>query len=343
MKNCFRLIIQLLALLCCAANAVAQQRDGRGGVELGLELTSELQATHRGDFNNANLLRLRVSLPVSRSVTIDVASLSTLMTAEESIGGDLQTFSNIDAINIPFALSVCGIGLQIGKRNSLFMGIRNMNEDYFCSDVTSLFTNSSCGIYPTISANCAIANYPMASVGMHYCYDADRIKVQASVYNGAGYHHISGREKVFRFSPKDDGIFGVAEVAYRNAGSFYSLGTALHTDDDTKTMPWIYFEQYLCRNLTLIAGYSHAFAEDAECSDFAGLGFRYQAKRCELGMFTDIACFDGGNEYATELTCKIPLSSIIYIQPTVHFIATPSADGRSTFCSAALLRLGIAL
>ena len=33
------------------------------------------------------------------------------------------------------------------KKARLFVGVRNVNEDFFTSDVTSLFTGSSCGIF----------------------------------------------------------------------------------------------------------------------------------------------------------------------------------------------------
>lgn len=317
----------VLASICffCAAKVMAQKNDKRE-IEFGMELTSELQGTHAGDYNFVNLLRLGVSLPISSSLRIDAASLSTCMTAQESIGGDLQTFSNLDAGNIPFALSVCNFVLNVCDRHSLFFGIRNMNEDYFCSDVTSFFTNSSCGIYPTISANYPIANYPVASMGVHYRYeDEDRhFAVQASLYNGTGYNRFTGRDNVFRVCPKDDGVFGIAEVSYNHGGSRYFLGNALYCKEGISATPWFYAEQGVTPHLTLLAGYSHAFGADIECMDFIGLGALYRLGKCQLGAFTDYANFVGRNEFATELTCKIPISGQIDIQPTAHLITYDS-------------------
>lgn len=330
--------IFLVVYCLCIADVMAQNDDTRK-VELGAELTSELQATDKGNYNFANLLRLEVSLPISSSISIDAASISAYMTADESIGGDIQTFSNIDAGTIPFTLSICNVAWQVNDRHTLYAGIRNMNVDYFTSPATSLFTNSSCGIYPTISANYPIANYPVASVGIHYRYrstssltERDGVGIQASLYNGTGYNRFTGRDNIFRFCPEDDGIFGLTEVTYTRGGSFYSLGNALYCKEGISATPWLYTEQSISRSLTLLAGYSHAFSADAVCKDFIGCGITYQLGRCQLGAFTDYAHFAEGDEYATELTCRIPIFQHMDIQPTTHLIAF---DGR-LHCAATL-------
>lgn len=345
---------------------------------MGMELISELQGTCTGDYSYVNLLRLNAALPIvsakstgprATGLTFEVASLSTCMTAAESIGGDLQTFSNLDAGNIPFALSVCNLVLNIGERHSLSLGIRNMNEDYFCSDVTSLFTNSSCGIIPTIGANYDIANYPMASVGAHYRFESaigsnesnGSIVFQTSLYNGKGSYHFTSRDNVFRFCPKDDGLFGLAEASYNRRGSSYFVGSSVYwggSSNKTKGVgadgagvsftPWAYAEQRITDRLSLIAGYSHAFGPDAACRDFAGLGGRYAWERAELGLFTDYARFAKGDEFATELTCKVALTPHVYLQPSAHLIATPGVcpdpcqDAHAkNFQGAATMRLGV--
>ena len=58
------------------------------------------------------------------------------------------------------ALAVLGY-MHEWKEAHLFVGVRNVNEDFFTSDVTSLFTNGSCGIFPTIAASYPIANFPL--------------------------------------------------------------------------------------------------------------------------------------------------------------------------------------
>lgn len=322
--------------------------------EFGVELTSEQQLTHKGEYNFANLLRLQASIPLCQTLTLDASSISTYMTSDYCIGEDMQIFSNIDAERIPFALSVFGINWQPNDNHSLFLGIRNMNEDYFCSDVTSLFSNSSCGIYPTISANCPIANYPYASVGAHYTYNKElgnssALILQGSLYNGIAYHRFYGRENVFRFCPKSDGIFGIAQAEYQRLGSSYFLGASHHSDYGTTL--WTYAEQRIAHNLSLIAGYSHAFDSDAFCTDFAGIGASYTWKKCRFGIFTDYArfAFDEDltyKEFATELTCKIQISQHFHLQPSAHIIAGTSSNSEysdlfTPFNTAYTLRFGV--
>lgn len=367
----------LASCICLAATVKAQEqaggqplgeegrecRSGSWKPELGLELNSELQATHKGDYNFVNLLRLSAVLPIGRGSTFEVSTLSTCMTEGGSIGVERQTFSNIDAGNIPLALSVCGFGWQKGDSHSLFVGIRNMNEDYFCSPITSFFTQSSCGIYPTLSCNYDISNYPLASMGVHYKYNkvlgsghnkvkqftndestsmqgGDRVTLEVSLYNGTGYHRFSGRENVFRVCPQSDGIFGLAQVDYQHAGSRYFLGTSVRQQRGcgTSASPWIYTEQSVTDRLSLIAGYSHAFGSDVACSDFAGVGAHYALSKVELGIFTDYARFAGFNESTTELSCKFSVTSCVDLQPSLHLI---SSDG--TFQTAGLLRLTVSL
>lgn len=320
--------------------------------DFGAELTTEQQVTTTGLYNCANLLRLQASLPIAGGFSLNVGSLSTFMTAKESIGDDLQTFSNLDAPRIPFALSVCGVNWNANDCHSLFVGIRNMNEDYFCSPVTSLFTNSSCGIFPTISAYYDIANYPVASVGVHYRFETktksnadvnDTFVFQGSLYNGRGYYRFTGRDNVFRFCPQDDGIFGLVETQYHRNGSSYYLGACgrgeVGRDSGFCPSLWIYTEERITDRLSLIAGYSHAFGPDAACRDFAGLGGRYAWERAELGFFTDYARFAEGDEFATELTCKIGLTSHLFLQPSLHAIFMP--DHANLFHGAGTLRLGM--
>lgn len=350
--------IFLVACLFSGANVMAQNNDTRN-VEFGMEWISELQATVKDNYhsvmsgdvcrstNYANYLRLNASVPISNSLTIEAASISTCMTASESIGGDLQIFSNLDAGDIPLALSLCDVAITLNENNSLFLGIRTMNEDYFCCDITSLFTNSSCGIYPTISANYPIANYPVASVGVHYKYEKENdgrsLVLQGSLYNGMGYNRFTGRDNVFRFCPKDDGLFGLVEAQYHRGGSSYFLGACgrgeFGDDGSFNTSLWTYGEQHLTERTSLIAGYSHAFGDDAVCTDFVGIGGRYAWERCALGIFTDYARFVENDEFATELTCKVALTPHLYLQPSLHAIFMP--HDAELFHGAGTVRLGV--
>lgn len=376
----------MLIVLCfgCSLGLSAQERTEPGSQatvterawqpEWGVGLWSELQTaspTSAGDdwrFNYVNLLRWNVGLPISRGWSFQVAALSTCMTADESLGRERQTFSNLDAGNVPFALSVGGVQWN-QKSHTVFLGVRNMNEDYFASPVTSFFTNSTWGIYPTLSCNMDIANYPFASVGMHYRYErrigtqtlgsaACRAKagqepktsetsfvLQASLYNGTGYSHLWGRENVFRVCPKSDGVFGLMNMEYHRGKSSYFVGTGIRGQhgQGVSAAPWVYAEQHVVGGLSLLAGYSHAFGKEVDCKDFAGLGLHYALPRAELGVFADYARFADSdpqhsghmNEWATELSCKVNILPHISLQPALHLIAS------NGFQAAGTVRLGI--
>lgn len=144
----------------------------------GADLTSEVQT----DFKLvrwANLLHLHADIPFSRALSFQVGSISTLSTKKELEILDLQGYSNIETydVNIPFALTVAGLTWQLNDRHSLFAGIRRTDEDYFCSDGIGLFTNSSCGIFPTLSWNFPIGTFPYAAMGIHYAFDNEHLRL----------------------------------------------------------------------------------------------------------------------------------------------------------------------
>lgn len=332
--------------------------------EFGLEYTGELQTNFRKEHtdeygiktpsvNFLNLLRLKFTMPLGKGVSINARTLSAVKTSEQQLVPDLQTYSNIETFeNIPIMLEKLDIEWQIDSCNTLYAGVRNMNEDYFTSDVTSFFTNSSCGIVPALSANYPIGNYPYSSVGLHFTHETDKYSIKASLYNAIGYRDFGGRENVFRFCPGDDGVLALAQGEYKHRGSRYFLGGGLHygdlyyTKEEKEVRPtlWLYGEQKVTERLYLIAGYSHSFntpelqlldEEYPLCSDFAGFGAKYNFKKLEVGAFTNYAHFSFDEEWATELTCRIPIAKHLVIQPALHIINNfngTNAAGLMRFC-----------
>ncbi len=299
-----------------------------GAQTFGLEYIGELQT----DFKRAkmaNLLQLSAEIPFANKFSFNVSSVSVASTDTEPLIEDLQGYSNIDAQNIPFALSVAGFSWNINEHHSLFAGIRRMDEDYFCSEVLSLFTNSSAGVFPTISANYDIATYPCASLGIHYIYNKENLTFQSSLYNGTGNYRFSGRENVFRICPKTDGVFALAQTEYRFKGSRYYLGASLHCSDLRQTgrqnlrpTVWGYAEQALPAGFTLLAAYSHAFTPNNDCRNYCAVGGKYTYKKAEFGIYSDYTCISGVNEFATELTGSIALTEYLSLQPAMHLVTT---------------------
>lgn len=326
-KNIYN--ISMLLLLLCSACATAQAQQHVPCVAFSGEYNGEVETDFDHHFNFINLLHLNADATLSSRLSFHLSTLSVARTNDNAVINDLQVFSNLDAENIPFALSVAALEWQIDSKNTLTAGIHHINDYCFASDVTGLFTNSSCGIYPTLSANYPIANYPVASVGVSFRHEEEHFALQTALFNGVGNRMFSGRDNVFRFCPKDDGIFALAQGEYHDGDNCYFLGGALHYGDpqkvdnnDTRGAVWAYGEHYLTDCLALIAGYSHAFGKDNVCRDFAGVGAQYSLNDVTLGAFTDYADFAGVREWATELTCQVPLGNHLTLQPALHFIRT---------------------
>lgn len=334
------------AVILLGTTTAMAQNSNSNRLELGVENITEFQMCHDGDGNIIDLLRLNMDVKLKQGITLEMATLSTGMAKEERICNDIQTFSNIEAGNIPLAISKFGINWEQDDKNTWFFGIRNMNEDYFTSEVTSFFTNSSCGIYPTIAANSDIANYPNASVGIHYRHETEKLTLQASLYNGLGHKGFLGHDNIYRVCPKDDGLFALGEAAYRYKGTSLFLGTSLHCDQSLTATPWAYIESEVLPALSLIGGYSHAFGKELPCRNFVGLGAHYRLRKVELGVFADYTAFYETpietspqiitEECATEVSCKWTLSEHFYLQPTTHVIYT-AGDWHTVYS----LRLGV--
>lgn len=329
-----------MVLLGSSLNLMAQDADSTSlRPSFGIDYTGEVQT----DFKRVragNILQLSADIPFSRQLSFQVASLSTLFTQNELEVFEIQGFSNIETygIDIPFALTVAGVNWQINDRHSLFAGIRRVDEDYFCSDGLALFTSSSPGIFPTISWNANIATFPVAAMGIHYAYDHENLRLQASVYNGEGNYRFEGRYNVFRVCPNSDGVFAIGQAEYRHRGSHYYLGGTVHTNSDINPSAWIYAEQALVPNLTLLAAYGHAFGSDNLCDNFCGLGGKYALKRVEFGLFSDYARVLDLDEWATEFVCSLHLTDFLTVKPVFHVITT---DG-TTNCFG-VLRVDVSL
>ncbi len=337
-------ILLLLTALIISQSIFSQGADTT--LSLGLGYISELQANQHGDVNFLNQLRLNAKLPIGKRFALEGQTISFVKTRDNSIADDEQGFSNIEADNIAFTLAVLDFEWRINEFNTLEFGVRNMNDDYFASEVTSLFTNSSCGIYPTIANNYPIANYPVTSIGIHYALRKENYELQASLYNGVASDKFSGEENMFRICPKSDGIYALTQGEYRNNGSRYFGGVAVHhgaidgdcniNNKETKTTLWTYAEQRLTDHVNLILGYSHAFHSHNYCTDFLGLGGNYQTDKWQLGLFADLAKFRDLTERAIELTAQYSINDFLYIQPAVHLIHQEGYN-----CAVGLMRFGV--
>ncbi|WP_300704223.1 carbohydrate porin [Bacteroides sp.] len=319
--------------------------------------TTEVQYAGDNKYNWVNLLRVEASLPVKNG-SFDLVSQHIYKLRKENVADDWQVFSNIEEDNLPFAIAVLGYR-QNWRNMSLFVGVRNVNEDYFDSSVTSLFTNSSCGIFPTLSANYPLPNYPLSALCLDYKLQAGNWSLESSLYNGVAHSAFCGDGGVFALNPRRDGVFSISSLSYQSNVGNYFFGFALHNrmyssnvdgnpiqnppiqaeevNHQMNVMWWWYAEQLLYKvenkRIDLLAQYSENRSVTIGCRQYAGLGATYSAttlegKKREAGVIVDYARFTYGYEVACEVTYKWHLTDRLSLQPALYWIK----NSQRTYC-----------
>ncbi|MCD8317713.1 MAG: porin [Paraprevotella sp.] len=257
----------MLLMLCGAMPSLAFPKIFGG------QYTTEWQWNMNNKTNWVNQLRLGMNYSPWKNGLFQVATIHTAKT-NETIIDDWQTFSNIEDENNFAAIAVLGY-MQTWEHAHLFVGVRNVNEDFFTSDGTSLFTSSSPGIFPTISASYPIANYPLNGLTVHFDVEWKNWTFMNSLYNGKGYNGWNRHDNPFRVKPNQDGVFDMMQLTYTYDHGFYSAGAAIHsrlypTDEEgemaeepikkTSCAWWVYGEQSLWESgenkVSLMAQYS---------------------------------------------------------------------------------------
>lgn len=312
---------------------------------LGVTYTGELQyspTTHRANF--CNLLRTDWNILVYKNGEFNASTLHFYKVNPMCVLEDELTFSNIEETNNPFALALLGYTQNIWK-STLFLGVRNMNEDYFNSPLTSFFTNSSCGIFPTISTNYPIANYPLSGLCFHYTGQFNRLRVKGSLYNGAGYNGWSKEDNPFIIDFKNDGIFGITEINYESDYGLYLCGISAHsnvamyrewrceatqtTQKKTDFIWWLYAEQQLFERsghqINLLLQYSENGYKNSYCNRYGGLGMLWafqdnKANQHSLGLVATGAEFDKNYEVDFEITYSYQIKKGFCVQPVIHLV-----------------------
>ena len=311
---------------------IAAEKDKDSRFEVGFDYISEVQSNMK-KVNWAHQLHIDLRAKITDNLYLKARTLSVGKTRDKEIlPNDLQVFSNLIEANLLLSLYLGGLDWLIDEHNNVFVGVHNMNDEFFASEVTSLFTNASCGIFPTLSSNFTAANFPYSSLGIQYKYDSEDLSFVGSIYNGQGYNRFSGRENSFRFCPKSDGVHFLSQFEFKHNDSHYFVGGAMNygtlydfVERKARTAAWTYLEQKLAPSVYLIADYSRTFFSDSFCKEFMGIGTKVDVESSgsnvfEFGLFSDYARFDGNKEFATELTCKYSFSDHFFLQPSLHFM-----------------------
>jgi hypothetical protein len=319
-------------------------QDSLGHVDTSIEMTCEYDYNvQSGEGGFAAILKVGVDVPLWDGSEMQSSLLSFKNTRVGGVRGwsvvdDKQVFSNIllDE-NIALTVSLLGLSQHIGERLNVFLGLRNMNVDYFCSPYTSLFTNSSDGIFPTISSDFEVANYPTAAMCLHAEMSImDKITVKNSLYNGRS---SSDMGRMMRISPRRDGLIDIAQVDYHDryfAGVLFSHGAKGKRDNYSL---YAMVEQPLYHgegNVGMLLQYGYSPRDRNNVYRYFGMGLVGDGFLCDadaVGIQCHKMLCNDGDEMDIELTYKCPLCRHIIIQPAVHFIRT---NGENS--TAAMLR-----
>lgn len=339
---------------CLAITAAAQEVQK---TEVTVSLTSEggYNMTNR-KANWVNLLEVGIGTPLGKDFILTANLIAIHNTRsqreKEGISKDLQVFSNIEDENRALSLFSFGPTWQPSTYFKAFLGVRNVNLDYFTSPMTAVFTGSSQGIYPTLSENWSLlANYPLSAMCMHLEWLLiNNLHLKTSLYNGLASHEMT---EVFRFRPKRDGIFYMAQLGYvepsyseRQLGEYYigvAYGNASDGERKIKNQRTVYglVEQPLVgEKLGLLLEGSMAPKSQA-CHLYAGVGIvsgNLFKEEDSMGVMINRAIYAEGRETDIELTYCIPVTKYLTIQPCIHFIRT---SGKSN--QIGMLRLNISL
>ena len=308
--------------------------------------TTEWQWDMNNKTNWVNLLRLEMSIPIGKGNDSFEAATLHVSKNNDNIIDDWQGFSNIEADNLFATIAVLGY-MHEWKSGHLFVGVRNVNEDFFTSDVTSLFTNSSGGIFPTIASSYPIANYPFSGLTIYFDVTKGGWTFRNSLYNGVGYNGWKGKDNPFIVRPKKDGIFNMSQLEYSHSKGNYYAGVAVHTrqfpiDEEGEMAPteesyskttcawWIYGEQKLWtageKNLTCMLQYSENTSHRNGCYRYAEAGCAYKDSNNEIGLSGQYAKFHQGAEHSVEVTWKRQLNDAIALQPSFQYISNGNGD-----------------
>lgn len=287
-----------------------------------------------------NLLEVSVNTGLWKGAALETGAISTYNMGIP-VADDLQAFSCIDAgPDKAFRLIQAGIRQDFGSHFMLYAGLRNIDVDHFTTPFTALFTNSSHGNFPILSANFPLATYPLAALCLHTeIRPLPGLILRESVYNGVADDRL---DRQFRFCPGSDGVFNIGSIAYcigeeEEHHGYYTLGYALGTspsEDRPDVKTYNYALWGLVEQPIVHLGESHlgamlqggtSPAQRSACRYYWGAGLilsHLPLEAAEIGIVINRALYADGRETDIELTGSVPVCPHLTLQPAVHCINT---------------------
>ncbi|MDR0436716.1 MAG: hypothetical protein LBH22_00280 [Bacteroidales bacterium] len=322
-------------------------------ISIEVNYITEAQTDFGKKYNWVNLLSLYGEFSTEtinkrwKNGSFQIELLSIYKLFQTPIVDDLMGYSCIEEENSPLTAFVLGYGHRWGNF-SLFGGLRNLNQDYFNTLYEAFFTNASAGMFPTLSTNFPIANYPVSALGLHAEYQfIENWTFKSSLYNGVAYDPRKTDDQNYNFfrsfkaNPSRDGVFSMSELSYsqhKYGFGFYALGVSLKTKENRGTSFYAVIEQCVLKNekteieFLLYAGYSPQKKQpflEFHCTTYFAVGgyfagFLSKEKRDKFGIYWAQGEFTGVTERALEISWQYKIAKQIAIQPALHIIRTGS-------------------
>lgn len=339
--NFFRASLAIVATALVGLNAEAKVFNGVAN--------TELQWNGDDQMNFQAMLRLNLDVPLWKGASLQAATIHMANTYGNVLEvPDFQGYSNLLADNCIAGIAVLDLRQEWERdwgKAALLAGVRNCNEDFFATDYTLFFLGVSTGIIPTIWGNYPLANYPIASMGLHAQIDWNNgWAFKTSFYNGQGYNGWQKGNMPFTVRLNQDGFINLSEASYSTeAGSHYALGFAAHSRmfdaaepyrDGSATI-YAYIEQALGEHWHLLAHFSENTNSDNICIRHAEVGgiFESVTKKNQrpygLGLSFNYAAFYAGeaNEFSLEASYNLAINDTFTFHPAFHWINT---DGHNS-------------
>lgn len=308
-------------------------------VELGTNYTSEIQSDFGSGLkwvgfmqNNLNIYFPHKNKREGSEITIELITIYS--TSATRLANDQQTFSNIEGPDLLLSPFLMGYTYHF-KNHKIFAGFRNVNEDYFTTDYTSLFTQSSAGIHPVLSANFELANYPQTGLAVFLeTNPSSCLRMRSSVYNGVSGSFFKGENNPFGFNYQNNGLFLMHDMLLTKTGLRYNIGVLAHLSGNRQKRGgalWGLVEKAIystnSMELGVVADASYAFMSAPQCSYYWSLGFVADGllgKKAKSIISSRLFCahFRKGKEFDLELNWLYQINSSLRIQPAIHLLHT---------------------
>lgn len=313
--------------------------EAKTKIVFGTDYTSELQSDFDSGVKWVGLLQNNLSIHFPHRSSregseITIKLLTVHSTSENRLANDQQTFSNIEGPDLLLSPFLMGYTYHFND-NRLFAGLRNVNEDYFTTEYTSLFTQSSAGIHPTLSANFELTDYPQTGLALFLEMNISPcLRFRTSVYNGVTGTFYGKKDHPFGFDYQNNGVFIMQDMLLSKANFRYNFGMMAYFSGEKLNrggVVWGVVEKPVLitdhMEIGVVFDASYSFMSAPQCSSYMSLGFVADGLIGEKGKSIIASrLFYAGireqKEFDLELNWLYQINSRLQIQPALHVIHT---------------------